>query len=85
MLAEPLISVERFFDRPDKEKQFLYQLILQEKDLDKALANFRVCLERVNSEEVYKSFEKSGFQVIKRDDKRSIEETFELVKEAFGL
>ncbi len=27
MLAEPDISVKRFFERPDKEKQFLYQLL----------------------------------------------------------
>ncbi len=85
MLADPFVSVERFFDRPDKEKQFLYQLILQEKDPNKALLNFRACLERVNSVEVYKAFEESGFQVIKRDDKRSIDETFELVKAVFEL
>lgn len=28
MLADPNISVQRFFERPDKEKQFLYQLLL---------------------------------------------------------
>ena len=30
MLADPNISVQRFFERPDKEKQFLYQLLLKE-------------------------------------------------------
>ena len=34
MLADPSISVSRFFDRPDSEKQFLYQLLLKEKNPD---------------------------------------------------
>ena len=41
MLADPEISVRRFFERPDKEKQFLYQLMLEEAEPEKALANFR--------------------------------------------
>ena len=40
MLADPSISVSRFFDRPDSEKQFLYQLLLKEKNPDAAIANF---------------------------------------------
>ncbi|MBQ1634903.1 MAG: hypothetical protein II050_09470, partial [Bacteroidaceae bacterium] len=32
MLADPEISVRRFFERPDREKQFLYRLIMEEKD-----------------------------------------------------
>ncbi len=35
MLADPEISVRRFFERPDKEKQFLYQLMLEEPDPEK--------------------------------------------------
>lgn len=85
MLADPRTSVERFFERPDREKQFLYRLLLREKDPEKAIANFRACIERVNTPEIYREFEKSGFRVIKRDDSRSIDETFGLVKAAFGL
>ena len=29
MLADPQISVNRFFERPDREKQFLYRLIME--------------------------------------------------------
>lgn len=47
--------------------------------------NFRKCLMRVNSEEIYSKFLNSGFNVIKRDDTRTIEETFMMVKSAFGL
>ena len=37
MLSDPDISVRRFFERPDKEKQFLYQLIMEEPDPEAAL------------------------------------------------
>jgi len=85
MLAEPEISVNRFFERPDKEKQFLYQLLLQEENPEKAMDNFRKCLMRINSKEAYNKFLNSGFSVIKRDDARTIEETFMMVESAFGL
>lgn len=85
MLAELEISVNRFFERPDKEKQFLYRLLLEEENPDKAMDNFRKCLMRVNSEEIYSKFLNSGFNVIKRDDKRTIEETFMMVESTFGL
>jgi len=85
MLADPDISVNRFFDRPDKEKQFLYQLLLEEPDSESAMENFRNCLKRINSEENYNTFLNSGFHVMIRDEKRTIEETFALVERAFGL
>lgn len=85
MLAEPDISVKRFFERPDKEKQFLYQLLLQEENPAEAIENFRECLKRVNSEETYNRFLNSGFHVILRDEKRTIDETFLLVEDAFQL
>ena len=37
MLADPNISVQRFFERPDKEKQFLYQLLLKEDNPEDAM------------------------------------------------
>lgn len=85
MLADPEISVTRFFDRPDREKQFLYQLLLKEADPEHAIANFRECLRRVNSWKAYLDFEGSGFPVIYRDENRSVEQTFEMVKEKFKL
>ena len=85
MLADPAISVNRFFERPDKEKQFLYQLLMEEKDPAAAMENFRQCLRRVNSRAVYDSFLHSGFRVMLRDENRSIEDTFALVEREFGL
>lgn len=85
MLADPQISVSRFFDRPDREKQFLYQLLLQEKDPSAAMANFRECLSRINSQENYDMFLHSGFHVLLRDEKRSIEETMQIVEKYLNL
>lgn len=85
MLTDPEISVKRFFERPDKEKQFLYQLLLKEKNPEEALNNFRNCLKRINNKEKYEYYLNSGFNVIIRDDNRTIEETLELVEQAFRI
>ena len=85
MLADPQISVRRFFERPDREKQFLYRLILEEPDPAYALENFRQCLMRINTQESYDRFLHSGFPVILRDETRSIEQTLLLVEKSFGL
>ncbi len=85
MLADPDISVSRFFDRPDREKQFLYQLLLNEPEPDQALDNFRECLGRINSRETYNKFLDSGFHCILRDDSRTIEETLSLAENHFQL
>lgn len=85
MLADPSVSVNRFFERPDKEKQFLYKLLMEEVDSKKAMDNFRECLSRINSIENYNLFLNSGFNVIVRDDSRSVMETLELVEGFFKL
>ena len=85
MLADPQISVRRFFERPDKEKQFLYQLIMDEPDPEQTLENYRQSLMRINSQERYNRFLYSGFHVILRDEDRSIEQTLSLVEKAFDL
>lgn len=85
MLADQDISVNRFFDRPDKEKQFIYQLLLQEENPDKAKENYRECLKRINSKEDYDAFLNSGFNVILRDENRTVEETLAMVEKRFKL
>lgn len=85
MLADPDISVNLFFNRPDREKQFLYRLIMEEKDPEAALENFRQCLSRVNSQENYDAFLNSGFRVILRDENRSIAETLALAERELSL
>ena len=85
MLSDQMISVNRFFERPDREKQFLYQLLMQEPDPDAAMVNFREMLMRVNSKEAYDKFFNSGFKVLLRDDNRTVKETLEIVEELLRL
>lgn len=85
MLSDQMVSVNRFFERPDREKQFLYQLLMQEPDPDAVLANFREMLMRVNSKQAYDKFLYSGFKVLLRDDNRTVEDTLEIVESMLKL
>lgn len=85
MLSDPEVSVSRFFDRPDAEKQFIYRQLMQAPDPEAALKNYRAILERINSPESYRALEGSGFYVLKRDDSRSPEQTLEILEKHFGL
>ena len=82
---EAWIDGASFFERPDREKQFLYQLIMEEPDPEQALENYRQSLMRIHSQERYERFLYSGFHVIHRDENRSIEQTLALVEKAFDL
>lgn len=85
MLADPMISVNLFFNRPDKEKQFLYQLIMEEENPEAALENFRQGLMLINSRENYDEMLRSGFKVLLRDENRTQEQTLMLAAKHFGL
>lgn len=85
MLADPEISVNLFFNRPDREKQFLYRLMLELPDPEAALENFRRCLARINSPENYQRFLTSGFRVILRDENRTVAQTVALAEQELGL
>lgn len=47
--------------------------------------NIYECLKRINSKEKYNDFLNSGFNVILRDEKRTIEETLLIVENNFRL
>ena len=66
-------------------KQFLYRLILEEPDPEKAMENYRQGLELICSQEAYDELENSGFNVIYRDEKRTVEQTVLLAEKALGL
>ena len=85
MLADPEISVRRFFERPDREKQFIYKLLMEEPDPEKAMENYRQGLMLINSKERYERSLNAGFPVILRDENRSVEQTLEMVEKVFGL
>ena len=87
MLSPQSMSVERFFDRSDPEKQFLLNEIDKCPDPDKTMANFRACLARINSPEVYEQMKNSGFFVHVREDceKDTREETLDKLARHFRL
>ena len=85
MLSAQSTSVDRFFNRPDPEKQFLLNQIQQAENPEKTMANFRACIARINSPERYAAFENSGFFVLHRDESRSPEETAILLADHFNL
>ena len=85
MLAPQSTSVDRFFDRGDPEKLFLLNQIEQAPDPEKAMRNYRACLEQINSQEKYDAFMNCGFYVCTRDDHRTIEQTRDILAAHFGL
>ena len=85
MLAPTEMSVNRFFDRPDAEKQFIYQRILEAPDPDAALAHYRKILSYINRAECHRAFEESGFFVYHRTPESTPDEAFYAVAGAFGL
>lgn len=87
MLSQQSMSVERFFDRSDPEKQFLLGEIDKCPDPEKTMANFRACIARVNRPEIREQMKNSGFFVLEREntDKDTREETLNRLAEHFGL
>jgi len=85
MVSPPSMSVDRFFDRPDAEKQFIYQELMRCPDPEAALENYRAVLARVNSPENYRKFEESGFAVFYRREDSTIPEMLAALERHFGL
>ena len=85
MLSDQSTSVDRFFDRSDPEKQFLFNEIGKTADPEATMANFRACIAEINSPEIYRRFEESGFFVLRRDENRTQEETCVLLAKHFKL
>ena len=85
MLSPQRMSVDRFFDRPDADKQFIYQQLLACPDPDAALANYRRVLETLNSPEKYRAFAESGFATFYRDENSTIEAMMKKLEEHFQL
>ncbi len=85
MLSPTNLAVERFFDRPDAEKQFLYQKLLECPDSAAAIANYRKCLALCNGPEHYREFAESGFFTHLRTEESTIEHTLHILENHFQL
>lgn len=85
MLNPQSMSVERFFERADPEKQFLLSKIQESENPEKTMGNFKACIAEINSAEHYREFAESGFFVHVRDGSATIEETLAILERHFNL
>ena len=87
MLSPQSMSVERFFDRSDPEKQFILSVIDSCENSEEVMANYRKGLALINSKEHYDEFLNSGFFTLVREntDKDTKEEVCEKLAKHFGL
>lgn len=85
MLSPQSLSVDRFFDRADPEKQFLYRKIQEAPDPAAAMENYRNCLAKINSPEHYREFAESGFFTYVRSADSTIEDALTQLENHFGL
>ena len=68
MLSPQSMSVDRFFDRSDPDKQFLLGVIDSCEDSAAVMENYRQGLAMINSKEHYDEYANSGFFTVVRED-----------------
>ena len=87
MLSPQSMSVERFFDRDDPDKQFLLNVIDSCDDPAAVMENYRQGLALINSQQHYDEYAESGFfTVVREDDGRDTRaEVCERIAKHFGL
>ena len=87
MLSPQSMSVERFFDRDDPEKQFILGVINSCENSDEVMTNYREGLARINSKEHYDEYADSGFFTVVREEKPedTREEVCERIARHFGF
>ena len=87
MLSPQSMSVERFFDRSDPEKQFLLNVIDSCDDPAAVMENYRQGLARINSKKHYDEYANSGFFTVVREDNGTDtrEQVCDMIAKHFGL
>ena len=87
MLSPLSMSVERFFDRSDPEKQFLLKVIESCEDSERVMENYRRGLELINGKVHYDEYANSGFFTVVRQDNDADtrEEVCDVIAKHFGL
>ena len=87
MLSPQSMSVERFFDRSDPDKQFLLNVIDSCDDPVSVMENYRQGLAMINSKEHYDEYANSEFFTVVREDSGidSREEVCDMLAKHFGF
>lgn len=85
MLSDQSMSVDRFFDRSDYEKNIIFRAIKNSQDPDATMKNYREILIKNNGIERYNYFLNSGLFVFKRNDSYSLKQTMDILAKQFNL
>ena len=87
MLSPQSMSVERFFDRNDPDKQFILNVIDSCENPKAVMENYKRGLTLINSQEHYNEYANSGFFTILRQDtkKDTKEEVCNVIAKHFKL
>lgn len=87
MLCPQAMSVDRFFDRDDPEKQFILNVIKSCDDPEAVMENYRRGLALINSKKHYDELANSGFFTVVREDNGidTREEVCDAIAKHFGL
>ena len=87
MLSPQSMSVERFFDRSDPDKQFILGVIDSCDDPEAVMQSYRAGLARINSPKHYGEYANSGFFTVVREDNGidTREEVCDIIAKHFGL
>lgn len=87
MLSPQSMSVDRFFDRNDPDKQFLLSQIQKSENPEKTMKNFRECIAQINSKKHYEEFKNSGFFTIIRENDQidTRAQTLDVLAKHFGF
>ena len=87
MLSPISMSVERFFDREDPDKQFLLSVIDSCDEPKSVMENYRQGLARINSREHYDEYANSGFFTVVRENNEedTREKVCDIIAKHFGL
>ncbi|HBL83584.1 MAG: hypothetical protein A2Y17_09415 [Clostridiales bacterium GWF2_38_85] len=87
MLSPQSMSVDKFFERSDPDKQFVLEQINKAENPEKTMANFRECIARINSQKYCDEFANSGFFTLIRENTEADtkEETLNKLEKHFNL
>ena len=87
MLSPQSMSVDRFFDRSDPDKQFLLRVIESCENPEAVMENYRRGLALINSQKHYDEYAGSGFFTVVRQDcgADTREEVCDMIAAHFGL
>lgn len=85
MLSPQSMSVDRFFERDDADKRFIYNQIMAAPDPSSAMENYLRCIARINSREHYDEFLNSGFFTYIRSEESTVPEALAALERHFGL